>query len=75
MRQDVADTERTTLPADHPDWSTPNLFVTPHQSYVADDYGEEDVTPTDRFVGNLVKLLSGSGELDGVCDMSPGAGY
>ena len=72
---DVADTERMTLPKDHPDWSTPNLFVTPHQSYVASDYGPEDVAPTERFVGNLVKLLSGSGELDGVCDMSPGAGY
>jgi hypothetical protein len=26
------------------------LFVTPHQSYVADGYGEDDVTPTGRFV-------------------------
>jgi hypothetical protein len=28
-----------------------------------------------RFVSNLGKLLTGSGELEGVCDMSPGAGY
>ena len=46
---DVADSERRTLPSDHPDWKTPGLFVTPHQSYVSDGYGEDDVTPTARY--------------------------
>jgi hypothetical protein len=35
------------------------LFVTPHQSYVADGYGEDDVTPTGRFVlDSLILNLS-----------------
>ena len=56
---DVADSERQALPSDHPDWQTPGLFVTPHQSYVADGYGEDDVTPTARYETLLIshKLL------------------
>ena len=60
---DVADGERRALPADHPDWSTPGLFVTPHQSFASDDYGDDDVTPSGRFVSNLHKLLTGSAQV------------
>lgn len=63
---DVTDPEP--LPADHPLWTTPNVYITPHTSGGRPDYGER---ADDIFLNNLRLFLDGK-ELDNVVNKEAG---
>ncbi len=63
---DVTDPEP--LPADHPLWTTPNVFITPHTSGSRPDYDER---ADDIFLANLRRFLDGQ-KLENVVDKGEG---
>lgn len=63
---DVTDPEP--LPTDHPLWTTPGVFITPHTSGSRPDYDER---ADDIFIANLRRFLNGQ-QMENVVDKGEG---